>query len=606
MLLTMGKWALPISYLDQGGNVYIPEAPFAKSLPQAVEEFSTQEFQRLYPTHNISSDGWTDAFLVEKFHKDSPLSRRIQSIDFSNRHELRFGAFNKNIYNTYHDMIPKREFLPYVLHIQLPKNLAQSPSTKICWKGILYLPTKDGNLEQTTSLENKCISTHNPQITSFYAVDIDPETPLALHIQKPFSHAIWDWAELALIILATCVLCGILIPIGTPLHSLRSDTNYRRKTIILGLSFLLSIGVAFLYRPLFQTGFLLLEGGNDGLSYSTAARYILESLYTFHWQGVFQGSENIYDLMPWHRYFYALNLYLFGETHLGYFLIICFFPFVIFGLLEKILSPKWSFWLTLAFLIAPIFESFGFAQFYMVRLCMRGFSEPLSYFFFLSAVSLSLPLLKKLPEKDILSPLFFTGLLFAFSVGIRPNLAVGAGVYISLLGLILLLKQRVADILSLAAGFSPILLIPIHNYVFGNQLVLFTIAAQKVENLAIQPKDYITLIKVLMDGHWPGQELFKIWHHLTSEVPFSRFWLYFALLINGYILFWKRMPYYAKVISASGLAQFAITFFYRTNGRYSYLHWTLLLLGIFLFVKEVKLHHRFDWRRKSKKVSARL
>ena len=82
--------------------------------------------------------------------------------------------------------------------------------------------------------------------------------------------------------------------------------------------------------------------------------------------------------MPGLRYFIALNKIIFGETSYGYILIAGLLPIFIYNLLKELTSTKISFYLTLSFLVFPIFENIGFGYFNYIGQVTRNHAETFS------------------------------------------------------------------------------------------------------------------------------------------------------------------------------------------------------------------------------------
>lgn len=611
-LLTCGvviglKSLLPLSYIDEGANVFMPNAKVLKQLPEPIYTHLEKSFTQLYPKYSIASDQKLYAFSVEQFHKKSHLSRKKTTLNFTSPHEARFGFMNKLNYNTYYDALPKREYLPFFVRYDITPELAQHKDTQLCWKGSLFIPsnttveTQDSTVykhlnaptERCLSMAQYAESSTEPY--TIYGTFVDPQYPLSLSLKLPLFQKILLGLELVLSILGALMILNFFYPLRNFYTQIKIHKDTFNKTVVMVGSIVFSIVVALLYRPDFASGFLLCWGGNDELSYASTARTVLEALFIGDWKTALQGGEAVFDLMPLHRYTYALNLFLFGETHFGYLTLICFFPLAIYALIKKLFqSSAWAFVLALLFGLTPAFEAFGFTQLYVVRLCMRGFTEPLSNLSFVVALTLGIPFLQqKLSQKEhpISSPLlksFLVGLCFAIAVGARPNVIPGAGIFLLFMtyGFLTFRNTKVffKHLTMLTLGFSLVLLMPLHNYYFGDVFVLFTIAGQKSANLAVQFHDYIAVFKGLLSFDVPQDSLNKITTHLTKEIKPTRPWLYLVILLNLYALISKKMPLPGKAIALSGLVQLSIVFFYNIGGRYGYLHWSLLLMSALLIL----------------------
>ena len=109
-------------------------------------------------------------------------------------------------------------------------------------------------------------------------------------------------------------------------------------------------------------------------------RKIIENLYNHNFAEVLKGGADVFYFMPGMRYANALFMPFFGDSSLGYFLITAFIPFIIYKILRKLINRNWSILLLWCFIIIPIFESFGFFQFYYSKLAVLGFGGSLGYF----------------------------------------------------------------------------------------------------------------------------------------------------------------------------------------------------------------------------------
>ncbi len=586
------KTLLPLSYIEEGANVFVPTEPIFKELPQSIYDHSNKTLKRLYPQLHISPDHQLYAFSVEQFHQKSNLSRKRKTVNFTSLHEARFGFMNKLNYNTSPSMTPKREHLPFFVRYELPQNLAYHKETKICWKGDIFIKNEAGIYTKWSAPQTQCVSTVDEKIKTFYGVSVDPEVPLSLSIEAPFSQRIWIIIEMLLSLFGVLLITNIFYPFKAFIQQLKEEKETRFKGMVLLSSIVFSFIVAFFYRPHFMSGFLLFEGGNDALSYASKARVVLEALFVGDWRTALMGGEAVFDLMPLHRYTYALNLFLFGETHFGYFMLILFAPLSIYYLTKHLFeSARWAFALAMIFAVVPAFETFGFTQLYMVRLGLRGFAEPLSYIAFFTAIALGLPYLKQSFLSTSHTRPFLVGLCLAIAVGARPNVAPGAGIFLLCVsyGLFrhLKLKYFLQQVALLCFGFLPILLIPLHNYIFGDVFVLFTVAGQKVENLAVSLQDYGAVLKGLIESNIQQEALKKITSHLLTEIKPTQPWFYLVLLLNFYGLLSKKLSTMGKTIALTGLSQLSIVFFYNIGGRYGYLHWSLLLLTALLVLKNL-------------------
>ena len=353
-----------------------------------------------------------------------------------------------------------------------------------------------------------------------------------------------------------------------------------------------------------------LQRGNDGLTHFGLGRNILENLYNYNFLEVLRGGSDIFYFMPGLRYANALFMLLFGDTLLGYFLITSFIPFIIYKILRKLINKNWSIIILWCFMIVPLFESYGFFQFYYSKLTVLGFGESLSYFCLYMGTLLLIPGKNENFYSNATIKYFFMGILFFLVVLLRPNYILQFVTFFSILGfhvlyLIIYDAQKPSKLkysnyirkyIILIAGFSPILLVTLHNWYFGNQLVLLTSASTITENLRVPPYVWIDAIYSLANFEINKESWNIIIYNLKTWINYYEFWL-IIVYINLWIgIFRKNNDILFKIISASLIASHITYLFYAGDHRYTYGLWTLSLLVFFRDFKEFYFKKYFKTR----------
>ena len=248
--------------------------------------------------------------------------------------------------------------------------------------------------------------------------------------------------------------------------------------------------------------------------------------------------------------------------------------------------------LLLIWFIIPIFEAFGFFHFYYIKLAARGFAEPMSYLAFIVGLTIITPMLGRykgevLKNIDIkIKECFVSGLMFAVAAIVRPNILIGILVLLAVLAFIFIKKLQYKNLVVLCIGFSPILLIPLHNFYFGEKFVPLTIAAYKDWNLGASPINYLYGFRDIILLNLESNHLKKIYLHVGDEIKLHEIWYHLTLLICLYV---SLNPYSEKalrILSFSALSLQSLMLFYHVGGRYSYLTWTLSLLVILVWIRE--------------------
>src|SRR5262249_51073809 len=75
------------------------------------------------------------------------------------------------------------------------------------------------------------------------------------------------------------------------------------------------------------------------------------------------------------------------------------------------------------------------------------------------------------------APAFAAGLLFALALFVRPNIAPAAGILLLGAGVAALAQGEFRRVAGLVVGFTAVLGMALHNWVYGGALVLFTTSA---------------------------------------------------------------------------------------------------------------------------------
>ena len=154
-------------------------------------------------------------------------------------------------------------------------------------------------------------------------------------------------------------------------------------------------------------------------------------------------------------------------------------------------------------MVIPIFESFGFFQFYYSKLSILGFGESLSYMFLYLSFFLLLPERNKKFYTIKYKNFFIIGLLCFGVVMLRPNYFLQFISFFLFLGIYTFYNQRenkdkLIKFFLIIIGFSPIFLISLHNWYFGEKFILLTAASTIEENLRVSPKIWINAMYDLL------------------------------------------------------------------------------------------------------------
>ena len=587
VVLTGVRLTLPLPMIEEGENVFVYSGPggvFERALPREVFGALRDGFVARYP-HGVAAQAANSvyAFSGDSVFQTPRYSRILHSLSFTSVASLRLGAVNSWNYNVYrpeHGLI--RTDLPYFIRLDLPPTLAGG---RLCWRGDLFWPTAGDAFERISHDQIGCRTLETAMPASLFAIDIDPRRPLAITLEPPFPATAMGWLAMLLGLAAVIAVGGTLVRVNR--HSLPLPMLAIIATLI--TAFVISGE----HRPGFlwdiRSGFSILEGGNDGLTYASFAHDMVRAALHGDWGEALRGNEDVFYFMPGKRYLDAIQLVLFGETTYGALLFTGLFPLLLLAVMRVLLPERWAIGLFLIFLITPLLETYGFWNFYYIRLALRGFGEPFGYGFFLAALALILSRLSSLPnteaarpkpahEQDDLTPWFLAGLALAGAVAVRPNLAPGTAVLLIIAAGRLFYDRQFNAIATLSIGFVPILLLPLHNWAYGGVFVPFTTAADISENLVATPSDYRNAILPLLTLQWQDPVLIRVGHKIAAWVAPYEIWRQIAVIAAVLAVFGRSIPLPLRTLALIVLSQHAVLLFYNSGGRYGHLVWSLNFL----------------------------
>jgi hypothetical protein len=580
--------ALPLPAIQEGENVFVytgPGGAFERALPPAVFDALRDSFVARYP-HGVAARAADTAYA---FSADGVLqaphySRVLHGLDFASAMELRLGALNSWNYNVYlpeHGLV--RTALPYFVRLELPAALTGG---RLCWRGELFWPTPAGGFERLSQDRTACRLLEGPLPGPLFGIDIDPHRPLAMTLMPPAPVVALTWLAALLGLGAAALVGGLLIRVNR--HALPLPALAMAATLAAAVAISGETRAGFLWE--IRTGFILFEGGNDGLTYASFAHDMLQAASRGDWGEALRGKEDAFYFMPGKRYVDAVQLLLFGESAYGVLLFAGLFPLILLSVMRVLLPERWAVGLFLVFLTVPLFETYGFWNFYYLRLLLRGFGEPIGYGLFLAALALILPRLSPAPTpvapRDT-TPWLLAGLALAGAVAIRPNLAPGTALLLTVAAACLACRHRPGAVATLAAGFAPVLLVPWHNWVYGGVLVPFTTAADIGANLVATPGDYRHALVPLITFDWHNPVLIRVGHKVASWVAPYEVWRQMAVAATLWVAFRPSTPLPLRTLAGVTLAQHAVLLFYNSGGRYGHLVWSLSFLILVVLVREL-------------------
>ncbi|MAI02827.1 MAG: hypothetical protein CMP40_03235 [Rickettsiales bacterium] len=589
------KTTIYIPKIYEGSNVFIggenyKKSVFKEKLPEKIYDKLESDYKKAYPNSISGPDNSLFDISVSQLIKKNRETRSIENIDWKNKFQIPLGTFNNTKYNTYGEQQPSRDNLPFFIKYSFPKEY-YNIETKFCWKGLAYLGT---NLIKKKFDEINCISINDLSDNQNSSLDIwlletGMTEALQAKILLPFKYKIKIILKKAVIIISSLLILLLLFQ------------NIKiKKAMLFSFSFIFSFLSALYFYPNIINKFILFEGGNDGLLYVHFAHLISDYISRGDYISAFMGGEEAYDLMPFYRYIWVINYLLFDESPWMLFSILTFFPLIIFFIFKQLINKKWANYFLLFWFLLPLFEAFGFFHYYYVKLTLRGFAEPLSYLFFLCALSLII-MHSKNEKKIKIDNAFLIGFLLSLAIGLRANVLPACLILIIFFFIENLKNKNINNILFLFLGISLILVIPYHNYYFTGKFIPLTVAAYKDANMGVKPSEYLELFNSIITFNFNQTLWYKILNHVKGEIKFYEVWYHIAIFSCIHSLIYKKVPNIIKCISLAALSLIGLMFFYHVGGRYSYLAWTLSLMVLIYWMKNICI--QYIMKKNSKLVS---
>jgi hypothetical protein len=589
-----GQWALSPPRIDEGHNVFLPEADGAlqRALPPDVYKHLADEFDALYPPAvRCKSNGdfcWQGsrperafAFSADSVFHKSDLSRAATEIDFSDPVWLRLGFVNERSYNwstaapDVHRVDRDRRFymglarwrlaMPWFETIRLP---AAYVGGELCWRGDVMWEAAGGHFALWRGDSCRTVEAADAGRRVF-GIAIKPDS-LAVRLTPPWRVRLLQYAQPALALAAAIGLILALVRV-------------RARRAILPLILIgLAVVVIAADDASFLGGLRPFDGGDDGLFYDGVGRVILQKLLSGDIAGFLQGGENVfYYGGPGLRYFRALEHAVFGESYLGYLSLVLLLPLLTYGLLRRFLPNQWSLAGAIVFTAIPLGALFGTTFFQYAEWASRGFADPAAYIFFIAG----LLVLVRANEKFLSG--FFAALLFALAIFMKPIVAPAAAVLLGGAGIWALMRQQWPRLAGLGIGFLPVFAMALHNWVFGHVFVLFSANAADSDLLVMPPAAWLA---ALYNGPQATRAVLQIAHWLSgpaesyATIPLNLAGV--AILIYAAVA--RRFDPWLRLIAGAALAQHAVALFYKAAiARYHFLAWFLTMVVAVVWLHEV-------------------
>ena len=177
--------------------------------------------------------------------------------------------------------------------------------------------------------------------------------------------------------------------------------------------------------------------------------------------------------------------------------------------------------------------------------------------------------------------------MLSLALGLRANILPAFLILVIYIFLVLIKAKKYESILYLGLGLTPCLVMPLHNFYFTKKFIPLTIAAYKDWNLGARPMDYVMLLLSFLKLNIDLTLLKKIVSHISGEIKLYEIWYHISIFSTIYMAINKKNDKMIKLISWTALSLLSLILFYHVGGRYSYLTWTLCLIVLSYWIKNI-------------------
>lgn len=480
-----------------------------------------------------------------------------------------------------------RVTMPWFEMIRLP---AAYVGGELCWRGELMWEGPDEHFSLLQG--DQCRAVEPADVgRRIFGLAIKPGT-LAMRLTPP-------WSVLLLQIAQGALAVGALFGLMLVLVSLKP-----RRLILPLVLVALAVAVIAFHDASFLGGLRPFDGGDDGLAYDGFGRLMLHSLLHGDYVTFLIGIEKVfYYGGPGLRYFRSFEHIVFGESFLGYLSLMLLMPLLVYALFRRFLPELWALALGVTFIAIPVGHFFGTTFLNYIESAERGYADPAAYILFIAGL---IPLLGAKPSDATsglgsngrFQPALLGGLLIALGIAMKPIIAPAAAVFLGGAGLAAIYFRQWRRLAGMCIGFSLVLLMPLHNWVFGHVFVLFSTNASHPLVLNMPPAAYADAFRELISLDFEhgqfARALMKVreWM-LSGPYQFSRAVIPVnaagvAILI--YVVVWdRRFDPWLRLVGGAAMAQHVVALFYVSTPRYHFLTWFLTMLVVMVFMQEVGL-----------------
>ena len=599
-VVVAGHVLFPAPRIEEGFNLFLPveRGTPPSALPEDVLRGLTQQFNRQYPPENRCDDQsrgcWRPergpmmdgfAFSADAIYDRAEFSRRVTGIGFSDPAWLRIGAINELIYNWPDNQSDIKRFerdrkslnvldrfrvtFPLFIVYRFPADFTGSD---LCWRGIVFWEKPVGGFETLAHGDFACRALRSEDAGKrIFAASVLRDAQLAMTLRATWNVQLRRAFELGL------TLAGVL---GISLLLIRVQ---RRRLSLPVVLIGLTAAVTFFTDNHFIGGFRPMDGGDDGYTYEGYARAIVRNLLSGNFIAALRGEESVYYFTPGFRYFRALERFIFGDTFLGYFSAILLLPFLLLMLARRFMPSRWALGLVLLFVATPAGILFGSSLTDYLTAASRGYGDPFAFVLLLAGFVLIVPAKPDARAKSCSA--LFGAFLLAMTTFCRPNLLLASAMMMLCASFFAMRTKEWTRLAALFAGFATLAVSLLHNYAFGNSLILFSDNVNQPQTLLMPPLDYLRAALDMATlnfrseyvsrafaqlGRWLGGP-----HYLMAAIPFNLAGFLVLLRVG---VFGRMYDPMLRAVALATTLQHGIGICYVNYDRYNLVTWLLTAL----------------------------
>ncbi len=507
--VTLVRSILPAAAIEEGHNIFLVTnggTVLRNGLPPAIYDNWQRAFVAQYPLDKDPLALWHTAEpetlyagSSDALWRPARYSRVVDTIAFQNLGEFRGGFANDDRYNFFggDTMTFARAFqvdLPFFVTYEFSP---ASVGSTLYWRGSVFWPADGDRFDKLTHSEEAgrtiapadvgrkayALNLPAPASARFWEKVSDEARPGALAMRLELRPGL----AAALIARETIGLLG-LFGVFTILVA---RINLKRLGVAVALT---TAGLAIVLTLIhFSDGKYLGAdypphgGGDDGLTHESTGRKMASALMNGHPVEALRGGQSVYWDTPGMRHFRAGEKVLFGDTNLGYLLLMCVLPYVVFLTIRQLAGGRWAAAGALFFLLSPS-GALSLTQY--VQYAKLGYAEAVAFGLLLVGLFLFMRAQPRWGGERNLVHAFFGGACLAGAMFARPNLALVAPV----IGVFFVAASwRSGDYRTMLAGMAGLgcaLWMPFHNYAYGDAFVLISTSGTSMA-IELTPPMYV-------------------------------------------------------------------------------------------------------------------